>query len=139
MAQISDHLKNNVKRFILLVKLHPKENRKNYKSFAFKTSEKRVIFVQNELTSAECLKIADEIYGMTSIMLIEGYIYGLKVISIQPSLKIDDPLVLSRLRYISLITSLSGFTKNIRKYIKRDVAVKFNKRKFMGLVKRLVS
>jgi hypothetical protein len=95
----------NEKHCSLIVKLHPKDDAKKFRTIQDKFEQTDMQFIQNELTSLECISIADYVYGMTSVMLIEAYLLDKRVLSLQPNLKIDDPLVLSRYDYINKISS----------------------------------
>lgn len=80
----------------VIVKLHPKDDIEKFKSIREKYRHINARFIQSELTPLECVSISDNVYGMTSVMLIEAYILGKRVLSLQPNLKINDPLILSR-------------------------------------------
>jgi hypothetical protein len=90
----------------ILLKLHPRENVEAYDYLIKKNSGIDIRILTNQLTPLECLAASDKVYGMTSMMLIEAYIIGKPVVTIQPNLRIPDPLVLSRHGFIPLITSL---------------------------------
>lgn len=87
----------------ILVKLHPKDRRDSFRELAKKFERLSIEFVTNEMSSLECLAISDLVFGMSSIMLIEAYILGKKVVSLQPGLCVNDPLVLSRHGLIPVI------------------------------------
>jgi hypothetical protein len=93
----------------VIIKLHPKDKGERFREIAAFFTDIRINFVQNELSSLECLALADRVFGMTSIMLIEAYLLGKSVVSLQPGLVPEDPLVLSRHRLISCITDLADF------------------------------
>jgi hypothetical protein len=90
---------------VLLVKLHPKDAPAEYMKILGEYPALRAIMIKNELSPLECIAVSDEVYGMTSIMLIEAYILGKKVASLQPGLKVADPCVLSRHGVIPLLLS----------------------------------
>jgi hypothetical protein len=79
----------------IVLKLHPKDSIEKYQEM-IEVSGLNIKLIQNELTSVECIAISDEVYGMTSIMLVEAYILGKKVVSLQPNLLVTDECVLSR-------------------------------------------
>lgn len=79
-----------------LIKLHPKESADGYAPLRASFRDLHPLIVGGELSPPECLAVADTVYGMTSIMLIEAYLLGKPVISLQPGLAVEDPLVLSR-------------------------------------------
>lgn len=88
-----------------LIKLHPKDSQAHYEALFDKYAHLRSLIVTDTLNSLECLLVANAIYGMTSIMLIEAYVLGKQVVSLQPNLQVEDPLVLSRHGLIPLVTS----------------------------------
>lgn len=89
----------------LIVKLHPKEDLEHYAPLLERYAVFRPVLVTNELSPAECLAIASHVFGMTSMMLIEAFVLGLPVLSLQPGLIGEDPLILSRLGIIPLARS----------------------------------
>ncbi len=91
----------NRKNISIVIKLHPKDDAKKFNDIFKRYSELDLKIVKNEYTSLEMISIANTIVGMTSIMLIEAYILGKHVISFQPNLLIDDPLIISKNNYIS--------------------------------------
>lgn len=93
----------------VIIKLHPKDDVSNYRLTACRFKHLNIRFVQNELSSLECLTLAERIFGMSSIMLIEAFILGKAVVSIQPSLTINDPFVLTRHNLVPRISDYSAF------------------------------
>ena len=93
----------------VVIKLHPKDDRSNFNEIACRYHGLRVHFAQNEITSLQCLTLSSRIFGMTSVMLIEAFLLGKHVVSLQPGLVVEDPLVLSRHNAISRIDSPSPF------------------------------
>lgn len=93
----------------ILLKLHPKDEIRKY-FYVQKRYEKLDLRVlSNEFSPVSCLKASDRVYGMTSLMLIEAYILGKPVVSLQPNLQVEDPLVLSRYGFIPRISSFDEF------------------------------
>lgn len=90
-----------------VIKLHPKESREQYVTLIEEHMALWPVIVTNELSPAECLAVATHVFGMTSIMLIEAYVLGLPVTSLQPGLIGEDPLVLSRLGLVPIARSQS--------------------------------
>jgi hypothetical protein len=123
-------LSNNfIKNRQIILKLHPKDDITKFQQY------KNIIFVQNEYTSLEMIALSDYIIGMTSMMLIEAYILGKKVLSIQLNCN-EDLLFLTRENYIyQIINSFDPIFedefKNSNKFI-----YQFNKKKFVKLLKR---
>jgi len=88
---------------LVIIKLHPKDELRLFQNVLGRFPEMKIHVVQNELSSLECLTLSNRIFGMTSIMLIEAFLLGKKVVSLQPGLIIDDPLVLSRYGLIPIL------------------------------------
>jgi hypothetical protein len=103
----------NVHRFRrnthVVLKLHPKDELHRFQGVLGLFPEIEIHVVQNELSSLECLTLSNRIFGMTSIMLIEAFLLGKTVVSLQPGLIIDDPLVLSRYGLIPRLGVLEDF------------------------------
>jgi hypothetical protein len=87
----------------IIVKLHPKDNRQRFNALEDRFSGLDIHFIQNEITHIESLRLADRVFGMTSVMLVEAYLLGKVTVSIQPGLKGDDHLVLTRLSLVPLV------------------------------------
>ncbi len=101
----------------ILLKLHPKDKIGAYRYIKEKYIGVDIRILTNELTPLECLAASDKVYGMTSLMLIEAYIVGKPVVTIQPNLRIPDPLVLSRHGYIPLISAFDDVITEPRRNI----------------------
>lgn len=93
-------------RVRVLVKLHPKDDRDKFRALEKRFAELPVAFIQDEISHIECLCLADRVFGMTSVMLVEAYLLGKVVVSLQPGLKGTDHLVLSRLGLVPRIDDL---------------------------------
>ena len=92
---------------IPIIKLHPKDQRDRFEEILnYYEGSCAPIVLGGEFNPQECLLIADYVFGMTSIMLVEAYVMGKKVVSLQPDLCVEDPLVLTRHHLIPLISSL---------------------------------
>ncbi len=89
----------------IVIKLHPKDDRALFQNLADKHAALSPKFIGGEMSALECLAIADFVYGMTSIMLVEAYVLGKPLISLQLGLVVEDPLVLSRHRIIPVVTT----------------------------------
>lgn len=87
----------------VLVKLHPKDRMANFSQIQAAFPRHKLAFIAGEFSSLECILMADKVIGMSSIMLVEAYILGKQVVSIQPGLKVTDPFVLSRLGCIATL------------------------------------
>lgn len=115
--QVLDYFLSNLadapERPKILVKLHPKDNRASFQILAEKFETLSPQFIGNELSPLECLAVSDFIFGMSSIMLIEAYVLGKMVASLQPGLRVEDPLVLSMHNLIPIV--LNGENRNLLK------------------------
>lgn len=115
--QVLDYFLSNlaaeVERPRILVKLHPKDSRTSFQTLATKFELLPLQFVGNEFSSLECLAVSDFVFGMSSIMLIEAYVLGKNVVSLQPGLCVEDSMVLSRHSLVPVV--LSGERLNLLK------------------------
>lgn len=141
--QVLDYFMSNinagVEQLKILVKLHPKDNSILFQSLVKKFESSSLQFIQNEFSSLECLAVADYVYGMTSIMLIEAYVLGKTVVSLQPCLSVEDPLVLSRQNLISIV--LTSEKHNLLEFDPPSHArfnVEFLTEKFLSFINRTI-
>lgn len=111
----------------VIVKLHPKDNIEKFKEF------KNVLFVQNELTSLDIISVADFVIGMTSIMLIEGYILGKNTLSIQLN-SFEDLLLLSKYNFINKITLNNQHIRSVDFISNGILSCDFNYDKFINVL-----
>ena len=124
---------------VLLIKLHPKDTPEGYEQVLseYPTLCSRVI--RNELSPLESIQISDEVFGMTSIMLIESYLLGKKTVSLQPGLVGEDSCVLTRYGIIPIMLS-----QNISDPVQPASAIKnnfdfeFQKNRFLKLLDSLI-
>jgi hypothetical protein len=89
--------------FEVLVKLHPKESASEHIGTGFSSDRFSVRFLRNEVSAEDFLTHVDEVWGMTSILLIQSYLCGVPTFSIQPHLRGEDPLILTRAGLIPLV------------------------------------
>jgi len=104
-----ENIRKSAPEALVLVKLHPKDDIKNFDEITSQFKDINPIYCQDDLSSLECLHASNYIFGMTSMMLIEGFILGKVIVSLQPGLKIEDPLVLTRKRKIPLLKDHEEF------------------------------
>ncbi|HLE18889.1 MAG TPA: hypothetical protein VI728_11470, partial [Syntrophales bacterium] len=123
-----------------VIKLHPKDERERFKKILDGHKRLSPVLLGNEFSSLECLSVADSVYGMSSIMLIEAYVMGKYVVSLQPGLIVEDPLVLSRHHIIPVITSPNGagFTGTDIYGNKTIINYRFDWAAFYRLLKRIM-
>ena len=123
----------------IIIKLHPKEQESNYTDIIKNKLDLKIKLVSNLLSPVECISLAENAFGMSSIMLIQAYILNKPVISIQPNLKIIDPFVLTRSKTIPLVKSSRDFklcgNLNENKY---SLNIKFHENKFLKLLNDLM-
>jgi len=83
-------------RPVPLIKLHPKDEAAHFQAILeeFSTLAPRVATL--DPNALECIAVAEEVYGMTSVMLVEAHLLGKRAVSLQPGLVVEDPLVLTR-------------------------------------------
>jgi hypothetical protein len=125
---------------IPIIKLHPKDTILEYERMLAGYECLRPVIVRNELTSIECIKISQVVYGMTSIMLLEAFVLDKKVISLQPRLQGEDPLILSRFGLIPKITDskVNMLAKNVQIEISPSIKLDFvfKKSLFLDFLRR---
>lgn len=93
----------------VIVKLHPKDEEEKYRELGARFPGLDIRVIKNDLSPLECLRLADTVFGMTSIMLIEAFLLGKRVVSIQPGLHGVDQLILSRRGLIPVLTDRRRF------------------------------
>lgn len=84
------------------IKLHPKESADKYSALLTKYSALPVHLrvLGPQVRADEVMAEADVVWGMASMALIEAALMDKPVISVQPKLQGEDPLVLSRLGWL---------------------------------------
>lgn len=92
---------------VILVKLHPKDNPARYRQILSTHDGHDIRLLDAAAKPLECILVSDQVFGMSSIMLLESFVLGKKTISIQPNLSVDDPCVLSKYGYIARIAEMS--------------------------------
>ena len=80
------------KNYNILIKQHPRESNDKYLNLLKDFKSKNIIILDKKLNPYNLCSINDVIIGMTSIMLVELSLFGLNVISIQPS-KHNKPVI----------------------------------------------
>ena len=96
-------IKQNDDNGIAVIKLHPKDDLEKFRYLEGKYPDQRIRFLRQEATPVESVIMSDVIYGMTSIMLLEAFLLGRPVVSLQPNLQVENRLVLSRYGYIRTV------------------------------------
>ena len=96
----------------ILIKLHPKDHTIRYRNLIGLYDRIDVHLLERSITPLESILTADRIFGMSSIMLLEAFVLGKPVASMQPNLRIDDPCVLSKYGYIRRIEDVAMADSN---------------------------
>jgi hypothetical protein len=122
---------------LTLLKLHPKDIGSKYGRI-IKSTKQRIEVIGQDFDPLEALAVSDAVFGMTSVMLIQAFILGKPVVSLQPGLIGEDQMVLSRHGYIRKITSVESIACMPPKGVGRHFCVEFNEEKFLSLVRKLV-
>jgi len=124
----------------VLLKLHPKEELERYRYFQKKYDELHVVIITDELSPIDCIKISNRVYGMSSLMLIEAYTFGKPVVTVQPNLKIPDPLVLSRYGYIPKVSAFGDYSMDDSKQNKNvKLDYEFSEKQFLDFLNEAIS
>lgn len=127
---------------LLLIKLHPKDTLFEYQKILANYPNLDTLLIQNEVSALEALAISDEVFGMTSVMLVQAHILGKPVVSLQPGLCVEDPLVLSRCGIIEAVVdkdSVAVKGVKARAAAPVDIDYQFNPGAFLQFVERLLS
>lgn len=122
-----------------VIKLHPKDDIAKFRATLNKYSDTNIKVIQDELSPIECIAISDRVFGMTSIMLIEAYVLGKEVLSLQPGLKTEDQFVLSRRGLTNTVLSYDTDTADIPGMLKKNdnrFSVPFQTETFLTLVRQ---
>ncbi len=105
----------------LVVKLHPKESPKGGNG---RMSARRVPTQVVGDGDADALVLAaDIIVGMTSTMLVKGFLAGKPVVSLQPGLRGADRMVLARMGLLEAVTEAATLRRILRRVIDEGKAL----------------
>lgn len=137
LNMLIEYLESSNPGSILLLRLHPKDQPDSYNQMVEK-SHLDVRIVSDNFSPLESLLLADKVYGMSSIMLVEAFLLGLAVASIQPNLQIDDPFVLTRMHVVNRIASVSDFSKAYHGEVNIQIDVSFDDKYFLEVLKGCV-
>jgi hypothetical protein len=120
----------------MVVKLHPKDKPDVFQEIVSKEEIKNILFIQNELNSFEVICLADKVFGMTSIMLIESFVLGKLAFSIQPNLQGEDLCILSRCGLIPIMGNNKDlkYFESVSQTLKSDFLLDFNYRDFLKIL-----
>lgn len=112
---LSEIKKNKELKIALIVRPHPKEESDSYDFFKNETNDISLI-IDNDNEHRKVLAISDIICGMFSSILIEAYMFGKKIISIQPNLSKSNPFVLSRLGIVNTIRTSEELKRQLESF-----------------------
>ena len=130
-------------KYKALIKLHPKDVHEEYQRILREYSNLMPVIVHNQANSVECIQIADCVCGMTSIMLIEAFVLGKPVVSIQPGLRVEDSMVLSRMGYLNTIVDANHLPRLevalAFKSSERPFDFEFKEKKFLAFLDEKIS
>jgi CDP-glycerol glycerophosphotransferase (TagB/SpsB family) len=111
---LAEVLKHNKVSALLVVRPHPKEEDAFYKQIAEQANGFPVVLSREE-DAREILAVSDIVTGMFSSILMEAYIIGKNILSIQPFLSTSDPFILGRLGILEPATCLEDAEKQLEK------------------------
>jgi hypothetical protein len=125
-----------------IIKLHPKDTAHEYGRMLDKYKNLHSLLITNNLSPVECINVAEEVYGMTSIMLIEAFVLGKNVVSLQPGLQGEDAMILSRLGLIQKLTKPNVNGADSISFTDAHSDIKFEfvfkSREFLDFVERIL-
>ncbi len=141
METFFKHIESGPAVRTVLLKLHPKEEPANYRGLieSYQHEGLSIILLTDQLSPVECLAVSDRIYGMTSLMMIEAFILGKPVVTVQPNLRVEDPMVLSRYGYIPRLTSTgNGFSGEMPRQDSDPFEYRFSGERFLELLHSII-
>jgi len=101
-------------KFQMVIRLHPREDRHKF-DFLLDQAGSRAR-LDDCADVKESLSTADMIVGMNSMVLFQAAAAGKPVISYQPGLRRDDPLISNRLGLSELFTDIDAMNKRFKEY-----------------------
>ena len=124
----------------ILIKLHPKDHINRYRDIIGRYDRINSHLLEHSITPLESILVADRIFGMSSTMLLEAFVLGKPVVSLQPNLCVDDPCVLSKYGYIRRIEDVTMADFGTPKITTAsDFEYAFDDNTFLALVEQLSS
>ncbi len=105
----------NKKKFVLVIKTHPAEKYGKYAELE-KIKSPRVI-IDNNSDARQLILGSDFVLGMHSITLFDALVLGKPVLSIQPNLKIRDPLYLDGKQLIPAVYEKGRIKKSLEAFL----------------------
>ncbi len=114
---------NNESKILLIIRPHPKEAISAYAEFSQDNGYLRVA-VSNREEPRKIIALSDIVCGMFSLMLVEAYLMKRNILSIQPNLKVENPLILSRLGLIKSLENSREVLRKLKLFMKNKRSVK---------------
>ncbi len=105
----------NLDLITLLIKLHPREDSTNYKTFFQNRKRKSQVsaIIDQSLATLDVLAVSDVVCGMTSMMLLEAFLVGKPVLNIQIGLNQPNPFVLAQRNWVQTLDSPETLTRQL--------------------------
>lgn len=100
-------------KVLVVVKLHPREEKNNYQKMKLKLSNNIRWQLVPDINSGDLIMASDLVCGMSSMMLIESVILGVPTVSIQIGLKRQNLLVLDRLGILKTVLNQEKLKKQV--------------------------
>lgn len=107
------------KKALLIIRPHPKEEAENYARFNSNNGYLRVV-VSGKEDPRKVIAMSDIVCGMFSLMLVEAYLLGKKILSIQPNLRVENPLILARLGLIKSLGNEREIFRQLELFMKNN-------------------
>ena len=104
----------------LLIKLHPRESANNYQEELQQAPPGLRFLVDQQSSPWEVLAISDALCGMSSMLLIEAFLIGKPVASLQIGLSVPDPFILSNLGVLPSVTVTQDVPPVIQSLLSRQ-------------------
>ena len=109
----------------IIIKLHPREDKNNYRDVIrnFKSNIVKIVIVEN-FDSCSLIAASDLICGMSSMFLIEAVVIGKPVISITIGLNRENPFVLDRIGVLKSVYKTEELQEALRLIIIKNEFVR---------------
>lgn len=136
-----DHVAKRHTREKIILKLHPKENRSSFQDIISSRMLKNVSILQNEISSVDCILIADLVFGMYSTMLTQAYVLEKPVVSFLPGSNKEE-YFMTKYDYIPCLQSFQerfDYDLFIRTYrdARKPYEYHFDKQRFASFVQTM--
>ncbi len=107
ISSLEKHVgRNPTTHYTVVIKLHPRENVNNYKDIIDAFHHPHIqLHVDQKTAPWDLISYSDVLIGMSSMLLIEAYLVGKPVLSIQIDRIGADPFILSRRKLVPIAQS----------------------------------